>query len=167
MKRQKVCLIVNNLANTESVNVLIGSTRKKTRTAICGGVHMETISSHITKNTNRQVKMQKESATEKHDMQKEATMVEMEKKEEMQENPVNYMYPIYENKVTKRQMARFLSQRRSKIIVTKEKERIKRNGEEKERRRREKNNGCTLSFYNSYFRFWLKKTVRHKRSIGR
>ena len=91
MKRQTFCLIVNNLANTELVNVFIGSTRKKTRTAISGGVDMETISSHITKNTNRQVKRQKESATEEHDMQKEATMVKMEKKEEMQENPVKYM----------------------------------------------------------------------------
>ena len=91
MKRQKFCLIVNNLAKTESVNVLIGSTRKRTRTAISGGVNMETISSHITKNTNRQVKRQKESATEEKDMQKEATMVEMEKREEMQENRVKYM----------------------------------------------------------------------------
>ena len=45
----------------------------------------------------------------------------------------------------KRQKARFLSPRSSKIIVTKEKERIKRKREEKK-----ENNGCTLSFYNSY-----------------
>ena len=35
--------------------------------------------------------------------------------------------------------------------LTKEKERRKRKREEKKRRRREKSNGCTLSFYNSYF----------------
>ena len=51
----------------------------------------------------------------------------------------------------RRQNARFLSPRGSKIIVTKEKERRKRKSEEKERRRREKSNGCTLSFENSYF----------------
>ena len=49
----------------------------------------------------------------------------------------------------KRQKARFLSQRSSKIIVTKETERRKRNSEEKERRK--KNNVRTLSFYNNYF----------------
>ena len=47
--------------------------------------------------------------------------------------------------------AGFLSPRSSEITVTKEKERKKRKSEEKERRRREKSNGCTLSFYNSYF----------------
>ena len=35
--------------------------------------------------------------------------------------------------------------------LTKEKERRKRKREEKKSRRREKSNGCTLSFYNSYF----------------
>ena len=45
----------------------------------------------------------------------------------------------------KRQKARFLSPRSSKIIVTKEKERRKKKSEEKKG-----NNGCTLSFYNSY-----------------
>ena len=39
----------------------------------------------------------------------------------------------------------------SKITVTKEKERRKRKSKKKERRRRKKSNGCTLSFYNSYF----------------
>ena len=38
-----------------------------------------------------------------------------------------------------------------KLIVTKEKEKRKRKSEEKERRRRKTSNGCTLSFYNSYF----------------
>ena len=37
------------------------------------------------------------------------------------------------------------------MIVTKEKQGRKRKSEGKERRRREKSNGCTLSFYNSYF----------------
>ena len=63
--------------------------------------------------------------------------------------------------------SRFLN---SKIIVTnKEKERRKRKSEEKERGRRKTNNGCTLSFYNTYSgdSFWPKKTVRHKRSIWR
>ena len=57
------------------------------------------------------------------------------------------------------QKARLSSPRSSKITVTKGKERSKRKSEEKERRRREKSNGCTLSFYNSYFgdSFWLKK----------
>ena len=52
----------------------------------------------------------------------------------------------------------------SKIIVTKEKERRKRMSEEKERRRRKKSNGCTLSFYNSYFgdSFWPKKLLDAK-----
>jgi len=40
--------------------------------------------------------------------------------------------------VTKRQKARFLSPRSSKMIVTKKKERRKRKSEEKERRRRKK-----------------------------
>ena len=53
--------------------------------------------------------------------------------------------------VKRRQKAGFLSPRSSKITVTKEKERRKRKGEEKERRRRKKSNGCTISFYNSYF----------------
>ena len=51
--------------------------------------------------------------------------------------------------VKRRQKADFLSPRSSKIVGTKEKERSK--SEEKERRRRVKSNGCTLSFYNSYF----------------
>ena len=51
----------------------------------------------------------------------------------------------------------------SKIIGTKEKERSK--SEEEERRRRVKSNGCTLSFYNSYF--GQKKNVERKRSIWR
>ena len=45
----------------------------------------------------------------------------------------------------------FLSPTSSKFTVTKEKEKRKRKSEEEERRRREKSNGCTLSFYNSYF----------------
>ena len=55
----------------------------------------------------------------------------------------------------------FLSPRSSKITVTKEKERKKRESEEKERRRREKSNGCTLSFYNSYFFLPKKTAVMH------
>ena len=51
--------------------------------------------------------------------------------------------------------------------LTKEKERRKRKREEKKRRRREKSNGCTLSFYNSYFGDFgrKKKTVERERSI--
>ena len=62
------------------------------------------------------------------------------------------------------QKALFLSPRGSKIIVTKEKEGRKRKSEEKK-----KSNGCTLSFYDSYFenRFWAKKTVGRKRSTWR
>ena len=58
--------------------------------------------------------------------------------------------------------AGFLSPRSSKIIVTKGNERRKRKSEEKKRRTTEKSNGCTISFYNSYFKdsFWPeKKTV--------
>ena len=64
---------------------------------------------------------------------------------------------------------RFLEPISSKITVTKEKERKTRKSQEEERRRREKSNGCTLSFYNSYFgdRFWPKKTVGRRRSIWR
>ena len=48
------------------------------------------------------------------------------------------------------------------VIVIKEKERRKRKSEEKERKIRKESNGCTLSFYNSYFgdnNFWSIKTV--------
>ena len=53
---------------------------------------------------------------------------------------------------------RFLKPDKLKITPTKEKEREKRKSQEEERRRREKNNGCTLGFYNGYFgdRFWPK-----------
>ena len=54
----------------------------------------------------------------------------------------------------------FLSPTSSKFTVTKEKERRKRKSEEEERRRRGKSNGCTLSFYNSYFgekKCWTQK----------
>ena len=63
------------------------------------------------------------------------------------------------------QKAGFLSPRSSTIIVTKEKGK----SEGMERRRREKSNGCTISFYNSYFgdRFWPKKLLDAKRSIWR
>ena len=45
-----------------------------------------------------------------------------------------------------------LAREAPKLTVMKEKEMRKRKSEEKERRpRREKSNGCTLSFYNSYF----------------
>ena len=49
-----------------------------------------------------------------------------------------------------------------------EKERRKRKSEEKERRRRKKSNGCTLSFYNSYFgdSFWPKKLLDAKGPFG-
>ena len=63
--------------------------------------------------------------------------------------------------VKRRQKAGFLSPRSTKIIATKEKERSK--SQEKERGRREKSNGCTLSFYNSYFG----ENVGRKRSIWR
>ena len=56
------------------------------------------------------------------------------------------------------QKAGFLNPISSKITPTKAKEREKRKSQEKERRKREKNNGCTLGFYNGYFgdRFWPK-----------
>ena len=62
----------------------------------------------------------------------------------------------------------FLSPRSFKITVTKEKERRTRESEEKERGKREQSNGCTLSFYNSYFgdSFWHKKTVGRKGPSG-
>ena len=47
-----------------------------------------------------------------------------------------------------RQKPGFLGPISSKITPTKEKERTKSKSEEEERRRREKNNGCTLRFYN-------------------
>ena len=58
-----------------------------------------------------------------------------------------------------RQNAGFLRPISSKITPTKEKERTKSKSEEEERRRREKNNGCTLRFYNgcSGDSFWPKK----------
>ena len=75
------------------------------------------------------------------------------------ENQVQYLTKISVVWVKRRQKACFLSPRSSKIIVTKRKERRKRKSEEKERRRWKKSNGCTLSFYNSYFgdSFWLEK----------
>jgi len=70
--------------------------------------------------------------------------------------------------VKRRQKAGFLSLRSSKTTVRKEKERRKRKSEEKERRRRKKSNGCTLSFYNSYFgdSFWPKKLFDAKGPFG-
>ena len=59
----------------------------------------------------------------------------------------------------KGQKAGFLSPRSSKIIVTKEKERRKRKSEEKGRRKRKKSNGCTPSFYSSYFVGHAKKVL--------
>ena len=58
-----------------------------------------------------------------------------------------------------RQKPGFLGPISSKITPTKEKERTKSKSEEEERRRREKNNGCTLRFYNgcSGDSFWPKK----------
>ena len=54
--------------------------------------------------------------------------------------------------VKKRQIACFfLCQRSSKIILRKKKENSKRESEQKERGRRKKSNGCTLSFFNSFF----------------
>ena len=50
--------------------------------------------------------------------------------------------------VKSRQKPGFLRPISSKITPTKEKERTKSKSEEGERRRREKNNECTLSFYN-------------------
>ena len=70
----------------------------------------------------------------------------------------------------RRQKSGFLSPLSSKIILTKEKERSKRKNEEEKRRRRKKKDGCTLRFYNGYFRasFWPeKKTVGRKKSIWR
>ena len=68
----------------------------------------------------------------------------------------------------RRQKAGFLSPTSFKITVTKEKERRKRKSEEKERRRRKKSNGCTLSFYNSYFgdSFGRKKLLDAKGPFG-
>ena len=48
------------------------------------------------------------------------------------------------------------------------KEKKNERGEGKEEKKKNRN-GCTLSFYNSYFgdSFWPEITVRHKRSIWR
>ena len=63
--------------------------------------------------------------------------------------------------------AGFLSPRSSKIIVTKGNEWRKRKSEEKKRRTAEKSNGCTISFYNSYFKdsFWPEKTVGSTQNV--
>ena len=70
--------------------------------------------------------------------------------------------------VKKRQEARFLSPRCSKITVTKEKERKKGKSEEKEKRIRKRSNSCTVSFYNNYFEdwFWPKKLLDAKGLFG-
>ena len=70
-------------------------------------------------------------------------------------------------------LADFLKTRLTKFAVInhsnegKGKEKKKERGV-KVRRRREKSNGCTLSFYNSYFgdSYWPKKTVRLKGPFG-
>jgi len=66
--------------------------------------------------------------------------------------------------VRRHQNAGFLSSISSKITVTKENERRKRKSEEKERSTRKKSNGCTLSFYDSYF--GRKKLLDAKGSFG-
>ena len=60
--------------------------------------------------------------------------------------------------------AGFLSPIRSKITVTKERERRKRRSWEKKRRRREKNNGCT--FIVATVGFWPKKLLDGKGPFG-
>ena len=66
-----------------------------------------------------------------------------------------------------RQKPGFLRPISSKITPTKEKERTKSKSEEEERRRREKNNGCTLRFYNgcSGDSFWPKKKLLDGRGL--
>ena len=64
-------------------------------------------------------------------------------------NQCNEICRLWDDKASKGRF--FLSPTSSKFTVTKEKERRKRKSEEEERRRRGKSNGCTVSFYNSYF----------------
>ena len=86
----------------------------------------------------------------------EVSIKEVEKDEklapEFKNEEISYLY-----------LADFLKTNLTKfaVIVTKEEESRKRKSEEKERKIRKNSNGCTLSFYNSYFAdsFWPIKTV--------
>ena len=53
------------------------------------------------------------------------------------------------------------------MTVTKEKESIKRNSEEKEIGRREKSDSCALSFYDGYFQSRKIVFDRKKKTVGR